>query len=741
MGSCALNVPRFLYARGYDGLFAAGLAVLLLLCAAAVASDLPTTNTSTLRMQPLTVDGRTAGVQDDGQALRVGSRPGQVVAARLHIALPDPLPEGARWVIRVARAPVDSIQLRGNGWRSATRGFFMPADDEGPLPSGFNFVLPEAWQGGAVDLDLHASADIRTLLRPQLMPMEQASRLERSGVAIAAMIYASLFTLALLALALFSAARDRLFLVFFGCATLTLLMLAAENGHLYQAGGLRWLAGWGAQGVLALGFLSAASILQLVLQYAGTRAVRADVGRVIDVVCLSFVGLAALCLLDLPVLLPWLQPAAMLGWASCGAIGLLLVADAGRRSVPMAWPLLMLAVLTVACSLLVEAIPLGERFDPTWLRHGYQIGLVACLCVLAVGLISRIGEYRNQRDRDRLARVDSERRMHREAARSDLGAALQVKLRSCIEDDIQWTSFRLLLDHLMPLVRVAHASVFAQGYRGQDVRVILPGSRKAEVEVAFGVRRLALKRHAANGIPLQQPVTVTSVPGDVAMEALVPLQIRAPGWGVLLLERAGGDGFTTEELALAGELARLTMSHADQALATIALRRSAELDALTGTFNRRTIDQWLVRGFGDAIRDGQPISVLFVDMDHFKAINDKHGHACGDHCLRLVAATLRAALGEGDLLGRYGGEEFIAVLPGRGAAAARALGEQLRAAVEGLLIEWEGQVLRLTVSVGVATRLDSEVDPTDSIQRADKALYAAKREGRNRVLVAPAIFS
>jgi len=224
------------------------------------------------------------------------------------------------------------------------------------------------------------------------------------------------------------------------------------------------------------------------------------------------------------------------------------------------------------------------------------------------------------------------------------------------------------------------------------------------------------------------------------MEALVPLPIRAPAWGMLLLERAGGEGFTTEELALAGEFVRLALVHVDQALTAIQLRRSAELDALTGTFNRRTIDQWLVRSFGDAERDEQPISVLFVDMDHFKAINDKFGHACGDHCLRSVAQALRTALGEGDLLGRYGGEEFIAVLPGRGGAAARELGEQLRADVERLMLDWEDQPLRLTVSVGVATCLQDE-RPADTIDRADKALYAAKRGGRNRVHVAPAVFS
>ena len=361
------------------------------------------------------------------------------------------------------------------------------------------------------------------------------------------------------------------------------------------------------------------------------------------------------------------------------------------------------------------------------------------MAILAVGVINRISDYRDQRDRDQLARLDSERRMQREAARSDLNAAFQVKLRSCAEADIEWTAFHLLLEHLVPLVRAGKAVVVARGYHGRNVQVSVPATRKAEAEAFLAKRELSLKRHAANGIPLQQPLSAGD-DGALAMEALVPLPIRAPAWGMLLLERPGGEGFTTEELALAGEFIRLALVHVDQALTAIQLRRSAELDALTGTFNRRTIDQWLVRSFGEAERDGQPISVLFVDMDHFKAINDKYGHACGDHCLRAVAQALRASLGEGDLLGRYGGEEFIAVLPARGGAAARMVGEQLRADVEGLMLEWEGQPLRLTVSVGVATRLRDEL-PAETIDRADKALYAAKRGGRNCVNVAPAVFS
>src|SRR3546814_5059507 len=108
---------------------------------------------------------------------------------------------------------------------------------------------------------------------------------------------------------------------------------------------------------------------------------------------------------------------------------------------------------------------------------------------------------------------------------SDLNATLQSKLRSCTEGDIEWTAFHQLLEYLAPLVRAEKAVMLARGYRGQDVQVVVPAARKAEIEAAVGKRELSLQRHAANGIPLQQPVTMGDG-GGVAMEALVPLPIR-----------------------------------------------------------------------------------------------------------------------------------------------------------------------------------------------------------------------
>jgi diguanylate cyclase (GGDEF)-like protein len=132
--------------------------------------------------------------------------------------------------------------------------------------------------------------------------------------------------------------------------------------------------------------------------------------------------------------------------------------------------------------------------------------------------------------------------------------------------------------------------------------------------------------------------------------------------------------------------------------------------------------------------------VLFVDIDHFKSFNDMLGHACGDYCLRELARALKAPLAIDDTLGRYGGEEFVVVLPGRATEMARAIAEELRVAVEASEFVWNERSLRLTVSIGVASRLDGESTPQAALERADRALYAAKRAGRNRVQVAPAVF-
>jgi diguanylate cyclase (GGDEF)-like protein len=725
---------RGLYANRHDRLFAAGMAWLLVLFVVGV---LAATRSVADEMPVQLQAGAGAALSSDGGALLLPGGSSREATAQLRFALPPPDPSASRWVVWLGREPVDALWLQAPGWRSAERDFFHPASDEGVLPGGFILPLPATWQG-EIALTLHARGSVRTALRPWVLHETTAMQLTHRSVALESMIYAGLFMLALLGLALYSAARDRSFLAVFGSTCVALLLLAADNGHLYLLPVLGRLSIWRGSGLLALGLLFAAAALQMLLRYAQLRTGTLPAARLFERYCIFLVGLAAVCLLDLRVLEPVLQPVVTLSWLVAAGCAVVVLVEAVRRRAPMASSILLLVLVTVTAALVRMALSRGYLVDMLWTRFGYQLALVVTAAVLMVGLISRIGEFRHQRDRDHLARVDSERRMAREAARADLTLSLQTRLRAPAAVDIEWIAFRLLLEKLLPQIPVDWAAVVAYGYHGHDLLVVEPTECKQLVHDSVTARSLALKRLALQSTPLQQAATQVD---ELCIEAVLPLPIRAPGWGMLLLRRAGGDGFSTEEMLLAGEFARLAALHADESLANVQLRHSAELDALTGTLNRRSMDQWLARTFLDAHRQQTPLSLLFIDIDHFKSVNDRLGHAGGDHCLRRVATALRDALEPGDMLGRYGGEEFVVLLPGRHGADAREMGERLRAAVEHCEFQYEDQAECLTVSVGVATRLERESAPAATVERADKALYAAKRGGRNCVHVAPAVFT
>lgn len=157
-------------------------------------------------------------------------------------------------------------------------------------------------------------------------------------------------------------------------------------------------------------------------------------------------------------------------------------------------------------------------------------------------------------------------------------------------------------------------------------------------------------------------------------------------------------------------------------------------DPLTGLLNRRTLDDALGRMAAFAQRSGHPLSLLMLDLDHFKRVNDTHGHEAGDQVLRAFAGVLSGSLRASDMAVRYGGEEFLAVLPDTGTDAALGVAEKLRRAVENLAIPVGDAVVRPTVSIGVATLKPGESGEA-LIGRADQALYRAKGAGRNRAAV------
>ncbi|MBX9627250.1 MAG: GGDEF domain-containing protein [Gemmataceae bacterium] len=158
-------------------------------------------------------------------------------------------------------------------------------------------------------------------------------------------------------------------------------------------------------------------------------------------------------------------------------------------------------------------------------------------------------------------------------------------------------------------------------------------------------------------------------------------------------------------------------------------------DGLTRAHNTRALAEFLDREVTRSQRHGRPLSVLMFDIDHFKRINDTHGHLCGDFVLRELAACVRETVRKEDLFARSGGEEFVLVLVEAGPDEARGAAERVRALVEGHPFRFETTPIRLTVSVGVATTAgDPAVTPTDLLRIADENMLAAKRGGRNRVV-------
>ena len=165
-----------------------------------------------------------------------------------------------------------------------------------------------------------------------------------------------------------------------------------------------------------------------------------------------------------------------------------------------------------------------------------------------------------------------------------------------------------------------------------------------------------------------------------------------------------------------------------------ALLRQATIDALTGAYNRGPFAEFAERELARAQRSGLPVSLMMLDIDRFKAINDNHGHPAGDQVLRHFAARVNHCLRKGDLLVRYGGEEFCVLVPGIAAEGAYNIAERIRAEVANAPIRIGNSDIRITVSIGITTDHDGDRTLDSLISRADEALYRAKTGGRDRIV-------
>jgi diguanylate cyclase (GGDEF)-like protein len=164
------------------------------------------------------------------------------------------------------------------------------------------------------------------------------------------------------------------------------------------------------------------------------------------------------------------------------------------------------------------------------------------------------------------------------------------------------------------------------------------------------------------------------------------------------------------------------------------LRYRSRHDGLTGLLNRRAMEETLLAQVQRSRRTGEPFAVLMLDLDRFKTINDRHGHAAGDHALKHTAAVLKAELREVDAVGRFGGEEFLVLMPGATVETARPVAERLRTALVTNAPQIEGATVPLSASIGIAQWREPREEPSRLVMRADAALYHAKLRGRDCVV-------
>jgi diguanylate cyclase (GGDEF)-like protein len=241
-----------------------------------------------------------------------------------------------------------------------------------------------------------------------------------------------------------------------------------------------------------------------------------------------------------------------------------------------------------------------------------------------------------------------------------------------------------------------------------------------------------------------EPALIADVTGDprykilsdsqsrIRSLACVPLAYRDERIGVLTITSPRAGAFNQDDVELLGFIATTMAMDIDNAR----LRRLSITDPLTEAYNREFLQQRLPLAVEHADRRGEPLAVAMIDIDHFKDVNDQHGHAVGDRVLAEVAQRLRAAIRSGDLLVRYGGEEFLVLLPGSDAAKAAEIAERMRLKMDSDPIATDGARIDVRISVGVAELRRGSDSGEQLVRRADTALYAAKGRGRNRVEVA-----
>lgn len=310
-----------------------------------------------------------------------------------------------------------------------------------------------------------------------------------------------------------------------------------------------------------------------------------------------------------------------------------------------------------------------------------------------------------------------------------LGATLNSMLEIAAEVIPQGQSAILLVDASRKSLRVAAGQGYQSAVRfleiplGQGVT-----GRCAQTGRTQIVRDIRELDDVDDYIP--------GVPG-ARSEVAVPLIADGQVIGVFNAESVEADAFAPEDIQTLTVIARQAAEVIRSAQLLEETRRLAITDSLTGLFNRRHFNQQLEENVGRAQRYEETLALVFVDLDHFKEVNDRFGHHAGDRCLQALSNTLRESVRDSDQIARIGGEEFAVLLIRADRQLALSIAQRLHERIDNLILEEDPPLpVNLTASLGVAFFPDDGDDPKSLMRAADRALYTAKRLGRNRVALA-----
>jgi diguanylate cyclase (GGDEF)-like protein len=386
--------------------------------------------------------------------------------------------------------------------------------------------------------------------------------------------------------------------------------------------------------------------------------------------------------------------------------------------------ILLIVGLIVALSVtfsgqMANALQAAREFEGT-----HRLSLVPGLVIAIVTLLVFVQGKRRQLQ-ERAAAVANEASHAQERARE---LERLVTFWQALTQSFDLDAIRDVVEHYLPEITGSRDGWLVTGAEGNWKSVIGPTSVKARGGT-IGVTDLAFEALAQAGLSAR--------PDGIEHEGQVCFPMIAAGTSLGVLGvPADAPSLTPARRLVVGAAAALLGVAVRSVHLLQEVRESTLRDPLTGCVNRAHALEVVAAELMRARRSRLPVSLIMFDLDRFKSINDRYGHLCGDAVLSEVGAKMRASLRASDLKCRYGGEEFMILLPETPLDGAHRAAETLRRELSELEIHWNDRLIRITSSFGVACARANEIDPTPLVARADEALYRAKREGRNRVSVA-----